>query len=757
MITEPLRITNTKRMRARCNAVALCGALSLAALEPTLATAHEERTFRRIANFPVYLNTDIETETVSEIVTATEDGMFLIYTDSANGALGFVDIVDPEAPLPAGMVALGGQPTSVGVAGDYALVAVDTSVSFVEPSGQLIVVDIDNRSIVATFELGGQPDSVAVSPDRRYAAIAIENQRDEDLGDGRPPQAPPGFLVIVDLVGDPTDWALRNVDLVGVPDLFPEDPEPEYVDIDHKNRAVVTMQENNHIAVIRLKNGRIVRDFPAGTVDLQNVDVLENELIEPVDSLFDIPREADAVTWLGKNRFATADEGDLDGGSRGFTIYHKNGGIRFEVGNDFEHMTMRIGHYPEDRSENKGSEPEGVEYARYGKQGYLFVGSERSSVIGVYELARGQVEFLQVLPASVGPEGLLAIPERDLFVVASEEDDRGDGFRSAITIYRLEESEPSYPTIVSGDRAPGEPLPWAALSGLAADPQDESLVYAVHDSFLRESRIFVIDASSFPARILDEIVLRDENDLPVDLDLEGIAVGEDGTFWVVSEGSGSVDDPDRPVTSFDTVLQVSSDGAILKTLRLPEDVDALQRRFGFEGIALDQRGDGDQEGSSLYVAFQREWVDDPDGLVRIGRYDREHESWAFYYYPIDEPTSPNGGWVGLSELVSLGDGEFAVIERDNQAGDDARLKAIYAFSIEGLEPGAQGEEFPIVEKELVRDLIPDLAATQGQVLEKVEGMTVLEGGDVVIVTDNDGVDDHRGETQWIRIDELLDR
>jgi hypothetical protein len=42
---------------------------------------------------------------------------------------------------------------------------------------------------------------------------------------------------------------------------------------------------------------------------------------------------------------------------------------------------------------------------------------------------------------------------------------------------------------------------------------------------------------------------------------------------------------------------------------------------------------------------------------------------------------------------------------------------------------------------LVRDLIPDLKADNGLVLEKVEGLTVLPNGDALIVTDNDGVTD----------------
>ncbi len=183
---------------------ALAAAVSLALLgQSSAVSAGTAPSFERIASFPVFLNTDIEQETVAEIVAASTDGTLLIYTDSAGDNVGFVDIADPAAPQPAGTVALGGEPTSVAVVGNHALVAVNTSADFVDTSGQLVVIDLATRDIVATHALGGQPDSVAVSPDGRYAAIAIENERDEDLGDGEPPQLPAGFLTIVDLVGAP--------------------------------------------------------------------------------------------------------------------------------------------------------------------------------------------------------------------------------------------------------------------------------------------------------------------------------------------------------------------------------------------------------------------------------------------------------------------------------------------------------------------------------------------------------------------------
>jgi hypothetical protein len=73
-------------------------------------------------------------------------------------------------------------PTSVDVLQNrYALVTADTSASKTDPSRRLVVVDIDRRTVVTELDLGGQPDSAKISPDHRYLAIAIENERDEEV------------------------------------------------------------------------------------------------------------------------------------------------------------------------------------------------------------------------------------------------------------------------------------------------------------------------------------------------------------------------------------------------------------------------------------------------------------------------------------------------------------------------------------------------------------------------------------------------
>jgi hypothetical protein len=154
------------------------------------------------------------------------------------------------------------------------------------------------------------------------------------------------------------------------------------------------------------------------------------------------------------------------------------------------------------------------------------------------------------------------------------------------------------------------------------------------------------------------------------------------------------------------------------------------------------------------VAFQREWVGDPANHVRIGRYDAKLDEWTFIYYQKAVPTSPNGGWTGLSDIALLNNNTLVVVERDNQGGPDARIKELRSFSISRVEFKPQGQVFDVVtrsEQTLVRNLIPNLLATKGYVIEKVEGVAITKHGDVIINTDNDGVEDHSGETRQVKL------
>lgn len=716
--------------------------------------------FERIATFNVCENTSCDRaaveETVAEITAVSRNGKTLIYTDSPQQVIGFVDIADPHAPKGRGVQRVGGEPTSVAVAGDYALVAVNTSPSFSQPSGHLAVYDIAacmadlaTCAPVAQLALHGQPDSVAVSPDGRYAAVAIENERDEDVTvggvEGGLPQSPPGYLAIVDLVGAPTTWSLRQVDLTGLAAYAPEDPEPEFVSINEANIAAVTLQENNHIALVDLATGSVTRHFSAGTVTLRDVDATENGLIEFSATLSHVPREPDAIAWLGNDYVATANEGDLAGGSRGFSLFDSKGSVTFDSGRSFDYLAIRHGHFPEARADAKGSEPEGITVAQYGNRKFVFVGSERGSFVAVYEFDGQKPIFKQLLPTGIAPEGLLAIPQRNLFVASTENDEE---WRTQINIFALKDRAAGYPSVISGQQTAGPlagkaPIAWGALSGLAPHPKLWNWLYAVPDAYYGQSRIYKMDVGVRPAVIRKEIVLKKAG-ATVDYDLEGIATCPDGRFWLVSEGDGTAAKPNL-------LIEAERDGTVLREVALPAEVNALQRSNGFEGVAATQCG----ADARVHVAFQREWKGDPAGHVRIGEYRSSTNQWRFFYYPLEAVESPAGGWVGLSELVALGGERFAVIERDNQGGPDARIKKVFEFSIAGLTPQPQGGVFPVVGKHPVIDLLPRLMSYRGWVLDKVEGLAVAPGGAAYAVTDNDGVDDASGETRLMRLGPVL--
>lgn len=713
--------------------------------------AAAEQVFNRIATFPVAANlpdgADASGGTVSEIISVSEDGNTLIYTDALQQGLGFVDITDPAAPRPAGFVRLAGDPTSVKVVGNRALVGVVTSVDYEHPSGHLAVVDIARRNVELRCDLAGQPDSVATSPDRTFVAVAIENERDEDVNDGEIPQLPAGTLAILRMKdGVPDCSSLRNADLTGLAAVAADDPEPEFVDINDANEAVVTLQENNHIAVVDLASAKVTAHFSAGTVDLDQVDTEDDGAILPVDSIRNVAREPDAVAWLDDTRFVTADEGDYKGGSRTFTIFRKDGTVEFSSGAAFEHEVIRVGHYPEGRSDNKGVEPEGIAVGRYGDDRLIFVGSERASVVGVYrDNGPGQApEFLQMLAAGIGPEGLLAIPERDLFVVANEEDLSPDGGVGAhVMIFAREKGPAAYPTIVSANGADGLPIGWGALSGLAADAEEPGRLYAVTDSAYGSApRILTIDATQTPAVITSAVTVTRNGETPRDLDLEGIAVAGDG-FWLATEG-----DPEEGMTN--RLLRVSTDGTILEEIPLPAEIAAHATASGLEGVTVA----GSSASETVWLAVQREWGDDPKGMTKLLSYSPADRTWGVVHYPL---TRADKGWVGLSEITAVGDDRLILIERDNRIGGAARLKTLTEVSLTDVVPAVPGSaDIPVVEKRVLRDLIPDLLAPRGYVVDKPEGFAVDAAGDAYLVTDNDGVDDSSGETHFIRLGRLAD-
>ncbi len=700
--------------------------LALVAAVPALA----EPVFNRVSSFATPGNMaegeDTARETSAEIISASEDGMVLVYTDSPLGVVGLVDIADPKAPKPLGNIDVGGEPTTAVFIGAMIFAGVNTSESYTAPSGKVVAIDPASKTVVGECDIGGQPDAVAKARDGSFVAVAVENERDEDVNDGEIPQMPAGYVVKLPIADGALDCgAMQTIAMTGMAEVAGDDPEPEYLDVNDAGEIVVTLQENNHIVVIGA-NGVVSNHFSAGSVDLTGIDTKRDGRIDPTADKAGVLREPDAVKWVDADHFVTANEGDYEGGSRGFTIFNRDGTVVYDSGSSLERAIVAMGQYPDHRNK-KGSEIESVEVSTYDGVPYLFVASERSSLVAVYDLTDPASPVLkQILPSGISPEGMVAIPSRNLFATANEVDLREDGLApSHVMLYERAEGTAAYPMITSEGSDPL--IGWAALSGLAAGA--EGTVYAVSDSVLSGApTIYTIDTTQTPAKITAALTVTRNGDAAQKLDLEGIATDGEGGFWLASEGRS-----DRMIPH--AIYHVDAEGAIDQEIPLPEVLLDQEIRFGFEGITV--------VGDTLWLAVQREWQDDPSGMVKLLAYNTAEETWGAVHYPLEAPAE--GAWVGLSEITAYGDYLY-LIERDNQIAGNARVKMLTRVALADLAPAELGGALPVVTKEVVRDLVAEMTVNGGYTAEKVEGFTVDAAGNGWFVTDNDGTDDSNGET-----------
>ncbi|MEE4376789.1 MAG: choice-of-anchor I family protein [Candidatus Competibacteraceae bacterium] len=148
---------------------------------------------------------------------------------------------------------------------------------------------------------------------------------------------------------------------------------------------------------------------------------------------------------LGRLEVSTID-GDTDGdgdydqlfayGARSFTIWNSSANVLFDSGDEFAQILATLADtegnpdlFPDGRSDNKGSEPEGVTVGKVGGRYYAFIGLERANGIMVYDVTDPNApSFVDYLfnDIDVGPEGVLFIPASDsstctaLLVVTNE-------------------------------------------------------------------------------------------------------------------------------------------------------------------------------------------------------------------------------------------------------------------------------------------------------------------------------------------------
>lgn len=163
--------------------------------------------------------------------------------------------------------------------------------------------------------------------------------------------------------------------------------------------------------------------------------------------VFDATAFPDAATLqldenLGRLQ-STTTLGDIDGdgdfdelynyGARSFSIWSGMGQLVYDSGNDIAEITLDLTpdafNGGDNRSDDKGAEPEAVSILEIGERQILFVGLERNNQVMVYDITNPSFpEFLQLLfvDGDVGPEGVLPISAEDsptgndLLIVSNE-------------------------------------------------------------------------------------------------------------------------------------------------------------------------------------------------------------------------------------------------------------------------------------------------------------------------------------------------
>lgn len=698
---------------------------------------------------------------VAEIARATPDGQTLFYTDAGARQIGIVNLANPSNPVVLGTIEVDGEPTSIDVTpdGQFAVAAVaknrpseGEAPPDITQNSALVVIDVDTRTTVGEVPIGYHPDSVKVVVVGAVTkvVIAIENEPlvienglvtgDDAPGDANDVSAA-GFVQVVNL--NTTNPAASTVETVVFPQatltaaglFFPADPQPEFIDA-FGTTVAVSLQENNGIGIINLSTtpASLVRVFSTGTVANRLADLTDNDTISftetyPADVAekpFAGARFPDAIAFSADGAVLySADEGEMNfTGGRGWSAWTPTGTFLWDDGGSLEQEAVENGFYPDGRSDAKGIEVEGVATATFSGTPFAFVSSERGSFLSIYNITDPtEPEFVQLLATGISPEGLVPIPSRGLMVTADE-------VTGTLTIFEATSSAvtgtPDRPRLAStGGYA------WAAISGLAA--ATDGLMYGIPDNAAPTEiyRIALAGASAtvsrhVPVTRAGAVMRYDGEGIAIDTSI--VAPATPG-FWFASEGNAAFGADNYRAN---LLVQVDATGAVLREIGLPASVDSpdggMISSNGFEGMTISS------DGRFLVAAIQRRYAGEDETYTRVGRLDLESLScsglvcsgdWDFFYYPLESPSE--GGWVALSEIISIGPDDYAVIERDNHISRAARIKRVYAFTLDGLNDGG------IIAKSLWVDALDAFAP-----FEKIEGLAYTPSGDLWVGLDNDG-------------------
>ncbi len=276
--------------------------------------------------------TGIFDEGAAEISAYDPRSKTLFVVNGRDRAVDMLDISDPVHPVQVGSIDVspyGQAPNSVATHDGLVAVAVEAAIK--QDPGKVVLFDASGDFLKA-FAVGALPDMVTFTPDGRFVLCANEGEPNDDYTID-----PEGSVSIVDLSRGLPRAKVRTADfqrfnrkkdalvaggvrIFGPNATVAQDLEPEFISVlPNSPYAWVSLQENNAIARIHIRSGRVMDILPLGVKDYglpgNGLDASDKDgsiHIQPYDRLFGMymPDAIEAYPYKGDTYIVTANEGD---------------------------------------------------------------------------------------------------------------------------------------------------------------------------------------------------------------------------------------------------------------------------------------------------------------------------------------------------------------------------------------------------------------------------------------------------------------
>ncbi|MGF1478498.1 MAG: choice-of-anchor I family protein [Cyanophyceae cyanobacterium] len=481
----------------------------------------------------------------------------------------------------------------------------------VDPEGSVSIINVDNFGVTtADFSaFNGSEAALREEGVRIFPDVAVA----EDLEPEFIAVAPDGSTAFV-VLQENSSFGVVDIDAATVTDIVPLgvkdhseagnalDASDEDGGINIENYPVVGLYMPDGIAAYTAEG--ITYYVTGNEGDARDEDASIGELeLDPI--AFPNAEELQADENLGRLEVSTID-GDLDGdgdfdqlfayGARSFSIWDEEGNLVFDSGDDFEQITAEQipdifnsddEGIPEEtfdeRSDNKGPEPEGVTVGEISDRTYAFIGLERVGGVMVYEVTNPETpQFVQYLPNPEGdqsPEGLTFISaeasptEEPLLVVTNE-------ISSTVSVFAVEPGVRISEIQGAGQSSPLEGEAVTDVPGIVTAVDSNGFYFQdpnPDDNVATSEGLFVFTGSEPTVSVGDEVSVSGTVS-------EFIPGGADTGNLSITQISG---DPDVTVLSSDNSLPdpviLGTDGRVPPNRVIDNDQDTLYNVLEGEG------------------------------------------------------------------------------------------------------------------------------------------------------------------------------